>query len=189
VIDSNDFSTYHALQVMVQRKFTKGFQFQGSYTFSESLDTRSFDPTYRRWHRQCPVGIVDAFQQLQPARCNSMRGPISIRPTTSPVTPSTICRLVVTSALEANAPAVRQPAHRGMERQWRADAQLRSALHRLLRLEPALEHCPVDRRLQRLLAQHGQGRSAFEAPSPGVPGFFTAEQIAKFSSAGCRLDR
>ena len=46
VIDSNDFSTYHALQVMVQRKFAKGIQFQGSYTFSKSLDTRSFDPTF-----------------------------------------------------------------------------------------------------------------------------------------------
>lgn len=46
VIDSNDFSTYHALQVMVQRKFSKGLQFQGSYTFSKSLDTRSFDPTF-----------------------------------------------------------------------------------------------------------------------------------------------
>ncbi len=46
VIDSNDYSTYHALQVMVQRKFSKGLQFQGSYTFSKSLDTRSFDPTF-----------------------------------------------------------------------------------------------------------------------------------------------
>jgi carboxypeptidase family protein len=46
VIDSNDYSTYHALQVMVQRKFSKGLQFQGSYTFSKSLDTRSFDPAF-----------------------------------------------------------------------------------------------------------------------------------------------
>jgi len=46
VIDSNDYSTYHALQVMVQRKFAKGLQFQGSYTFSKSLDTRSFDPAF-----------------------------------------------------------------------------------------------------------------------------------------------
>ncbi|MGE3949671.1 MAG: hypothetical protein AB7H86_23595, partial [Blastocatellales bacterium] len=46
VIDSNDFSTYHAFQLMVQRKFSKGVQFQGSYTFSKSLDTRSFDPTF-----------------------------------------------------------------------------------------------------------------------------------------------
>lgn len=44
VIDSNDYSTYHALQVMVQRKFTKGVQFQASYTWGKSLDTRSFDP-------------------------------------------------------------------------------------------------------------------------------------------------
>ncbi|HKX26541.1 MAG TPA: TonB-dependent receptor [Blastocatellia bacterium] len=46
VIDSNDYSTYHALQVMVQRKFAQGVQFQGSYTFAKSLDTRSFDPAF-----------------------------------------------------------------------------------------------------------------------------------------------
>jgi hypothetical protein len=46
VIDSNDYSTYHALQVMVQRKFAKGVTFQGAYTFSKSLDTRSFDPAF-----------------------------------------------------------------------------------------------------------------------------------------------
>ncbi len=46
VIDSNDYSTYHALQVMVQRKATKSLTFQGSYTWSKSLDTRSFDPAF-----------------------------------------------------------------------------------------------------------------------------------------------
>jgi hypothetical protein len=46
VIDANDFSTYHALQVMVQRKFTRNLTFQGSYTFSKSLDTRSYDPAF-----------------------------------------------------------------------------------------------------------------------------------------------
>jgi hypothetical protein len=46
VINSNDYSTYHALQIMVQRKFAQGVQFQGSYTFSKSLDTRSFDPAF-----------------------------------------------------------------------------------------------------------------------------------------------
>ena len=46
VIDSNDFSTYHALQVMVHRKFTQGVQFQASYTLGKSLDTRSFDPAF-----------------------------------------------------------------------------------------------------------------------------------------------
>jgi hypothetical protein len=46
VIDSNDYSTYHSLQVMAQRKFAKGVQFQVSYTFSKSLDTRSFDPAF-----------------------------------------------------------------------------------------------------------------------------------------------
>ncbi len=46
VIDSNDYSTYHALQIMVQRKFSQGLQFQGSYTFAKSLDSRSFDPAF-----------------------------------------------------------------------------------------------------------------------------------------------
>ncbi len=46
VIDSNDYSTYNALQVMVSRRASKGVQFQGSYTFSKSLDTRSFDPAF-----------------------------------------------------------------------------------------------------------------------------------------------
>jgi hypothetical protein len=46
VIDSNDYSTYHALQVMVNRKLSKSLNFQGSYTFSKSLDTRSFDPAF-----------------------------------------------------------------------------------------------------------------------------------------------
>ncbi|MFN0084929.1 MAG: carboxypeptidase regulatory-like domain-containing protein [Blastocatellia bacterium] len=46
VIDSNDYSTYNALQVMLIRKFTPNLTFQGSYTFSKSLDTRSFDPAF-----------------------------------------------------------------------------------------------------------------------------------------------
>jgi hypothetical protein len=46
VIDANDYSTYHALQLVVQRKFTRNLTFQGSYTFSKSLDTRSFDPAF-----------------------------------------------------------------------------------------------------------------------------------------------
>jgi hypothetical protein len=46
VIDSNDYSTYHALQVMFSRRVSKGLGFQGSYTFAKSLDSRSFDPTF-----------------------------------------------------------------------------------------------------------------------------------------------
>ncbi len=46
VIDSNDYSTYNALQVVVTRKASSGVLFQGSYTFSKSLDTRSFDPAF-----------------------------------------------------------------------------------------------------------------------------------------------
>lgn len=44
VVDSNDWSTYHGLQTQVQRHMTNGLEVQFSYSFSKSLDTRSFDP-------------------------------------------------------------------------------------------------------------------------------------------------
>ena len=46
VLDSHDFSTYHALQTEVRRAFSNGLTFQASYTWSKSIDTRSFDPTF-----------------------------------------------------------------------------------------------------------------------------------------------
>ena len=46
VLDSNDFSTYHALQVQLQRRLAAGLEGQVSYSLSKSLDTRSFDPTF-----------------------------------------------------------------------------------------------------------------------------------------------
>lgn len=46
VIDSNDFSTYHALQTQLQKRLANGLEFQLSYTFSKALDTRSFDPAF-----------------------------------------------------------------------------------------------------------------------------------------------
>ena len=46
VLDSHDFSTYHALQTEVRRAFANGFTFQASYVWAKSIDTRSFDPTF-----------------------------------------------------------------------------------------------------------------------------------------------
>jgi hypothetical protein len=46
VLDTNDFSNYHAFQAVASRRFSSGLSFQFSYTFSKSLDTRSFDPTF-----------------------------------------------------------------------------------------------------------------------------------------------
>jgi carboxypeptidase family protein len=46
VLDSHDFSTYHALQTEVRRAFSNGLTFQASYVWSKSMDTRSFDPTF-----------------------------------------------------------------------------------------------------------------------------------------------
>ncbi len=45
VLDSNDFSTYHALEAQVTRRFSNGISYNLAYTWSKALDTRSFDPT------------------------------------------------------------------------------------------------------------------------------------------------
>lgn len=45
VLDSNDFSTYNALEVQLERRLANGVTFDLAYTWSHSLDTRSFDPT------------------------------------------------------------------------------------------------------------------------------------------------
>jgi hypothetical protein len=45
VLDSNDFSTYNAIEIQVQHKFSSGVAYNVAYTWSKSLDTRSFDPT------------------------------------------------------------------------------------------------------------------------------------------------
>jgi hypothetical protein len=46
VIDSNDFSTYHSLQMSINRQFQRGAQVSVSYVWSKSLDTRSNDPAF-----------------------------------------------------------------------------------------------------------------------------------------------
>jgi hypothetical protein len=46
VLDTNDFSTYHAFEAQVKRRFARGLGFQLSYTLAKSLDTRSFDPAF-----------------------------------------------------------------------------------------------------------------------------------------------
>ncbi len=46
VVDSNDFSTYNALELKFQRRFAGGLGVLLAYTFAKSLDTRSFDPAF-----------------------------------------------------------------------------------------------------------------------------------------------
>ncbi len=48
VIDSNSFSNYHAAVLQVTRHFEQGLDFNVSYTFSKSLDDKSYDPTFTR---------------------------------------------------------------------------------------------------------------------------------------------
>jgi hypothetical protein len=46
VIDSNDFSMYNGLEIILRRAVKNGLGYQISYTLSKSKDTRSFDPTF-----------------------------------------------------------------------------------------------------------------------------------------------
>ena len=46
VLDSNDVSKYHGLEIIFKRRFNRGFGYQAGYTLSKSKDTRSFDPTF-----------------------------------------------------------------------------------------------------------------------------------------------
>jgi hypothetical protein len=45
-LDTHDWSNYNAFEAQLQRRFSNGLQFQFSYTYSKSLDTRSFDPMF-----------------------------------------------------------------------------------------------------------------------------------------------
>jgi hypothetical protein len=44
IIDTNDFSTYHGLELQIQRNVSSSAIVQFSYTWAKSLDTRSYDP-------------------------------------------------------------------------------------------------------------------------------------------------
>jgi hypothetical protein len=46
VIDSNDYSRYHGLEVSLNRRFADGFSYLVAYTLSRSRDTRSYDPAF-----------------------------------------------------------------------------------------------------------------------------------------------
>src|SRR5262249_44823145 len=46
VIDSNDYSRYHALEIKLDRRFANGYSYLVGYTFARSKDTRSFDPAF-----------------------------------------------------------------------------------------------------------------------------------------------
>jgi len=46
VIDSEDYSRYHALEMKLERRFANGYSYLVGYTFSRSRDTRSYDPAF-----------------------------------------------------------------------------------------------------------------------------------------------
>jgi hypothetical protein len=46
VLDSNDYSRYNGLEIIMKRRISSGIGYQFGYTFARSKDTRSFDPTF-----------------------------------------------------------------------------------------------------------------------------------------------
>ena len=46
VIDSEDYSRYHALEMKFERRFNDGYSYLLGYTYSRSKDTRSYDPAF-----------------------------------------------------------------------------------------------------------------------------------------------
>ena len=48
VLDTREFSIYHGLEAQIERRFSNGLLFQGAWTWSKSLDTRSYDPAFTR---------------------------------------------------------------------------------------------------------------------------------------------
>jgi hypothetical protein len=46
VLQTRDYSNYNGLQLQLERRFAQGFLITANYTYSKSLDTRSFDPTF-----------------------------------------------------------------------------------------------------------------------------------------------
>ena len=46
VIDSEDYSRYHALEMKLERRFADGYSYLFGYTLSRSKDTRSYDPAF-----------------------------------------------------------------------------------------------------------------------------------------------
>ncbi|HVH55752.1 MAG TPA: carboxypeptidase regulatory-like domain-containing protein [Vicinamibacterales bacterium] len=46
VIDSEDYSRYHALEMKLERRFGNGYSYLVGYTLSRSKDTRSYDPAF-----------------------------------------------------------------------------------------------------------------------------------------------
>ena len=46
VIDSNDYSRYHALELKLERRYGNGVGYLAGYTLARSKDTRSYDPAF-----------------------------------------------------------------------------------------------------------------------------------------------
>jgi hypothetical protein len=46
VLQTRDYSNYNGLQIQVEKRFSNGFLVTGNYTYSKTMDVRSYDPTF-----------------------------------------------------------------------------------------------------------------------------------------------
>ena len=70
VLETNDWSNYNALQTQISRRFSSGISFQASYTWSHSLDSRSFDPAFSRVSRGAAQSASSSPFDLNNRRLN-----------------------------------------------------------------------------------------------------------------------
>jgi hypothetical protein len=134
VFDSNDYSTYHALELRVGKNFSKGVTLHFAYTFSKALDTRSWDPSeFQRDYGIVSGGRFDAVRHLQSQP--ELRG-VRFRPAArNPV------RLGDRASLRARQEVRRKRRRRGGPRDrrmagvWPGAVDERASVHGVLRLE------------------------------------------------------
>ena len=46
VLQTRDYSNYNGLQVQIEKRFSRGFLITANYTYSKTLDVRSYDPAF-----------------------------------------------------------------------------------------------------------------------------------------------
>ncbi len=182
VLDSNDFSTYHALEAQLTRRLSRGISFNVAYTWAKALDTRSFDPTltvvgtgnciHRRRH--------SVRHQQPPPQLRATA--ISTAATSSSGTWSRSCPSARAST-SCTAPAVWWIASLGgWEVTGLRPRHQRPSLHRLLRHQHREQREPVHRQLHAAAAAATDRHSP--RPPPACSGIFDAADRAKFSAPG-----
>jgi hypothetical protein len=182
VLDSNDSSNYHALQLIVSRKFASGITFQGSYTFGKSLDRRSFDPTFSVVSRGAFQSAANSPFDDRNRRLNYARSDFDRRHI---FTGYAVWDLPVgkSHSLGGSVPGWLRPVIEGWQLNGAFTAEsgrpftVYSGFNQFTNVVSSPANCSG--------CSHSMGHvNKNSAAFGGVPGFFDASEIAKFSQPG-----